>query len=192
VCAGLSPALLTIAWLIGDAVQPISYSPVRQTVSVLAGGGATDRWIVTGAVYMLGVCQFGTAAGLGLSRLARVGLVVSGLAAIGIAASPQPQSGSTTQHLVFTSIGAVAITVWPALAAQRRAPASILVSARVSAVVSLGFLTLLAWTVVETQGGGSLGLAERVSSAIQIGWPLAVAVSLQRTRRSDRDSRGET
>jgi hypothetical protein len=81
---------------------------------------------------------------------------------------------------VFTCIGAAAITLWPALAAQRRASASIFVSARVSAVVFVGFLILLAWTVVETQDGGSLGLAERVSSAIQIGWPLAVAVSLRR------------
>ena len=191
VFAGLSPTLLTIAWLIGDAVQPTSYSPMRQTVSVLAGRAGTDRWIVTGAVYLLGVCHFATAAGLRVLPLrARVGLVVAGLAAIGIAASPQPVSGSRAQHLVFTSIGAVAITVWPALAAQRRAPASILVSARISAVVSLGFLILLSWTVVETQVGGSLGLAERVSSAIQTGWPVAVAVSLRRTKRSDPDSRG--
>ncbi|MDT4933514.1 MAG: hypothetical protein QOK11_1406 [Pseudonocardiales bacterium] len=191
VFAGLSPTLLTIAWLIGDAVQPTSYSPMRQTVSVLAGRAGTDRWIVTGAVYMLGACHFATAAGLRVLPLrARVGLVVAGLAAIGIAASPQPASGSRAQHLVFTSIGAVAITVWPALAAQRRAPASILVSARISAVVSLGFLILLSWTVVETQVGGSLGLAERVSSAIQTGWPVAVAVSLRRTKRSDPDSRG--
>jgi hypothetical protein len=54
-------------------------------------------------------------------------------AAVGIAASPQPISGSRTQHLIFTGIGAAAIAVWPALAAQRRAPASILVSPRVSA-----------------------------------------------------------
>jgi hypothetical protein len=193
VCAGLSPTLLTIAWLIGDAVQPTSYSPVRQTVSVLAGDAATDRWIVTGALYVIGVCHFATAAGLRVLTLrARVGLVVAGLAAIGIAASPQPVSGSRAQHLIFTGIGALAITVWPALASQRRAPASILVSARVSAVVSSAFLILLCWTAVETHGGASLGLAERVSSAIQSGWPLAVAVSLRRTTRTDPDHREET
>jgi hypothetical protein len=119
-------------------------------------------------------------------------LVVAGVAAIGIAASPQPISGSRAQHLVFTCIGAVAVTVWPALAAQRRAPASILVSARVSTIASLGFLILLAWTVVETQGGANLGLAERVSSAIQTGWPFAVAIDLRRTARTDPDSRGKT
>jgi hypothetical protein len=193
VSAGLSSALLTIAWLIGDAVQPTSYSPLRQTVSVVAGDGGTDRWIVTGALYVIGVCHLATAAGLPvLTRRARIGLVVAGVAAIGIAASPQPVSGSRAQHLVFTCIGAVAVTVWPALAAQRRAPASILVSARVSTIASLGFLILLAWTVVETQGGANLGLAERVSSAIQTGWPFAVAIDLRRTARTDPDSRGKT
>jgi hypothetical protein len=102
----------------------------------------------------------------------------SPLAAVGIAASPQPISGSRTQHLIFTGIGAAAIAVWPALAAQRRAPASILVSLRVSAVVSLGFLILLSWTVVETHSGAGFRLAERMSSAIQTGWPLAVAVAV--------------
>jgi hypothetical protein len=193
VSAGLSSALLTIAWLIGDAVQPTSYSPLRQTVSVVAGYGATDRWIVTGALYVIGVCHLATAAGLrALTLRARVGLVVAGLAAIGIAASPQPVSGSRAQHLIFTCIGAIAITVWPALAAQRRAPASILVSARVSTIVSLGFLILLSWTVVETQGGANLGLAERVSSAIQTGWPFAVAINLRRTTRTDPVKRRET
>jgi hypothetical protein len=191
--AALSPTLLTIAWLIGDAVQPTSYSPIRQTVSVLAGHAGTDRWIVTGALYVIAACHLATAAGLrALTLRARVGLAVAGLSAIGIAASPQPVSGSRAQHLIFTSIGAVAITVWPALAAQTRAPASILVSARVSALVTLGFLILLFWTVVETQGGASLGLAERVSSAIQTGWPFAVAVSLRRTTRTDPGNRGET
>jgi hypothetical protein len=63
---------------------------------------------------------------------------------------------------------------------------------RDSAAVSLGFLILLSWTVVETHSGAGPGLAERVSSAIQSGWPLAVAVSLRGTARTDPDNRGET
>jgi hypothetical protein len=48
VSAGLSPVLATGGWLIADAVQPASYSPIRKTVSVLAGHAGTDRWIMTG------------------------------------------------------------------------------------------------------------------------------------------------
>jgi hypothetical protein len=62
--AALPPTLLALAWLIGDAVQPTSYSPIRQTVSVLAGHAGTDRWIVTGALSVIGACHLATAAGL--------------------------------------------------------------------------------------------------------------------------------
>jgi len=43
VSAGLAPVLLIGGWVIVDTFQPASYSPVRQTVSVLAGHAGTDR-----------------------------------------------------------------------------------------------------------------------------------------------------
>jgi Protein of unknown function (DUF998) len=45
VSAGLAPVLATAGWLVGDPVQPASYSPIRKTVSVLAGHAGTDRWV---------------------------------------------------------------------------------------------------------------------------------------------------
>jgi len=64
VSAGLSPVLVTVGWLVADAVQPASYNPVRKTVSVMSGYAGTDRWIMTGALLLAGVCQLLTAAGL--------------------------------------------------------------------------------------------------------------------------------
>ncbi len=64
ISAGLTPVLLAAAWLAAGALQPASYSPVRQTVSVLAGYGGTDRWIVTRALFLAGGFYFVTAAGL--------------------------------------------------------------------------------------------------------------------------------
>src|ERR1700722_1313519 len=58
VSAGLSPAVMTVAWLVADTLQPASYSPLRQTVSVLAGQAGADRWIVTGALFLIGGLQF--------------------------------------------------------------------------------------------------------------------------------------
>src|ERR1700683_4278947 len=52
--AALSPVLATAGWLVADAVQPASYSPVRKTISVLAGHAGTDRWIMTGALFLVG------------------------------------------------------------------------------------------------------------------------------------------
>lgn len=180
VSSGLSPALLTVAWLIADSRQSASYSPRRQTVSVLAGHAGTDRWIVTAALYLIGGCYVATAAGLRAVDLpARIGLLVAGLAAIGIATCPEPAHGSTAQHLVFTGIGAVAITVWPVLVA-RRSPQAPIADVRTSIVVTAVFLALLTWTVIEAEVGDALGLAERISSTAQSCWPFVVAVALRR------------
>ena len=72
--------MATGGWLIADAVQPASYSPIRKTVSVLAGHAGTDRWIMTGALFLVGGCQLVTAVGLaGTGVPARILLAVAGL-----------------------------------------------------------------------------------------------------------------
>src|ERR1700751_5032657 len=97
--AGLAPVLLIGAWLAADAVQPASYSPIRQTISVLAGDAGTDRWIMTGTLFLVGGSYLVTAAGLaGVRAPARTLLAVSGVATIGIAASPRPSRGPGPGH----------------------------------------------------------------------------------------------
>lgn len=92
----------------GVGVLSVGLSP-----ALVAG---TDRWIMTGALFL-------TAAGLASIRAhARVPPVIAGLASIGIAASPEPVHGSVPQHLAWTPFGAVTITAWPAFTA-RRSPA---------------------------------------------------------------------
>ena len=49
-----------------------------------------------------------------------------------------------------------------------------------SAVVTVTFLVLLCWLVIETQGGSYLGMAERLTSSVQTSWPFVVAVVLWR------------
>ena len=79
VSAGLSPVLATAGWLIAGAAQPASYSPVATTISVMAGHGGTDRWIMTAALFLVGGCQLVTAAGLpGLRVPARIVLAIGG------------------------------------------------------------------------------------------------------------------
>lgn len=181
-CTAASPVLIVTAWAVAGALQRGSYDPVRQTISVLAGYAADDRWIVTAALVLVGLCYLATAAGLdGLPRRARIGLVVAGGASLGVAASPQPAHGTTAQHAAFAALGAVAITVWPLLAARADAPVAV-VSVRVSAAVTAVFLALGGWLLAETQGGGMLGLAERVSTSLKLCWPFVVALSLYRAR----------
>jgi hypothetical membrane protein len=181
VSVGLSPVLLTAGWLVADALQPDSYSPIRQTVSVMAGHAGTDRWVMTSVLFLVGSCNLVTAAGLtGFRMSARVLLAVAGLASIGIATFPEPVAGSTPQHLALTSLGAVTITVWPAFAARPSSPRPLILSWRGSAAVTCAFVALLGWLVMETQGGGALGLAERLTSSIQTSWPFVVALALWR------------
>ena len=187
VSAGLSPVLLTGGWLVADALQPASYSPVRKTVSALAGYAGTDRWIMTSALFLVGCCNLVTAAGLtGVRPLARILLIVAGLSSIGIAASPEPVVGSTPQHLAWTSLGAVTIAVWPAFTARRGSPRPLILSIRGAAIVATVSIALLGWLVIETQGGSVLGLAERLSSSIQITWPFIVALALRSAPRAPR------
>jgi hypothetical protein len=188
VSAGLTPILLTAGWLVAGTLQPASYNPIQDTVSVMAGHGGTDRWVMTGALLLVGGFHLVTAAGLGALRVsARVLLVLAGLSSLGIAASPEPAVGSTPQHLAWTSFGAVIITVWPAFVARPGSPQPLILSRRGAAVVTAVFFALLCWLVIETQGGSNLGMAERLTSSVQTSWPFVVAVVLwrhaARTRR---------
>ena len=182
VSAGLAPVLATAGWLIADALQPASYSPIRKTISVMAGHAGTDRWVMTGALLLVGGCQLVAAAGLaGLRVPARILLAVTGLSSIGIAVSPEPVRGSTPQHLVWTSLGAVALAVWPAFVARRAPPRPLILSSFGCAAVTAVFMALLGWLVIETQGGSDLGLAERLFLSIETCWPFIVAITLRQT-----------
>ena len=179
--AGLAPVLLIGAWLTADAVQPASYSPIRQTISVLAGDAGTDRWIMTATLFLVGSSYLVTAAGLaGVRAPARTLLAVSGLSTIGIAASPEPASGPTPQHLAWTVLSAVTIAAWPALAARRLPPRPLVLSGYSSAAVTVVSAALLGWLFIEAQGGGALGLAERLTTSAQACWPFVVALALRR------------
>src|SRR5712671_1171824 len=50
ISAGLAPILLTGAYLTAGLLQPASYSPVRTTISAMAGQAGTDRWVMTGGI----------------------------------------------------------------------------------------------------------------------------------------------
>jgi hypothetical protein len=187
VSAALSPVLITGGWLVADAFQPASYSPIGKTVSVLAGQAGTDRWIMTSALFLVGLCNFVTAAGLtGVALPARILLFVAGLSSIGIALSPEPVVGSTPQHLAWTSLGEATIAVWPAFTGRRGSPRPLILSIRGAAAVTAVSIALLGWLVIQTQSGSVLGLAERLTSSIQITWPFIVALALRLPARTPR------
>jgi hypothetical membrane protein len=182
----LGPAVLVAGWLLAGALQPASYSPMRDTISVLAGYTGTDRWVMTAALLLVGGFQVATGAGLTAIRLpARLLLIVTGLSTLGIAATPELATGPTSRHLAFAVSCVVTTAVWPVLVARRAPAPSWIVSIYGAAAMTAVFAGLSSWLLIAAQAGaGDLGLAERLTSAVQASFPLVVALVLRRAVRA--------
>jgi Protein of unknown function (DUF998) len=181
----LAPVVLVGGWLIADVLQPASYSPMQQTVSVLAGLSGTDRWIMTAALLLVGSCQIATGAGLTAVRMpARILLILTGLSTLGIAASPEPAGGPTSRHLAFAVSCVVTTAVWPVLVARRAPARPWILSVCGCATVTVIFAGLSCWLLVAARDGvGDLGMVERLTSAAQGLFPFVVALALGRKLR---------
>jgi len=191
----LAPVVLVGGWLIADALQPASYSPMRETMSVLAGYSGTDRWVMTAALLVVGSCQVATGAGLtAVSMPARILLILTGLSTLGIAATPEPATGPTLRHLAFAVSCVVTTGVWPVLVARRSPARSWILSFCGCATVTAVFAGLSCWLLMAARdGGGDLGMVERLTSAVQGLFPLVVALALRQTARGagSRGRRGQ-
>lgn len=196
--AALAPISLVGGWLVAGLAQPNHYDPVTQTISVLAGYAASDRWIMTLGLYALSICQLLTAVGLRVARQARVLLTMGGVAGLGVAIFPQPIHGSGAAHMVFATLSVTLLALWPATLGTRGSRRPLLLTMRGSAVVTMAFLGLLAWVFAAAHGGGALGVAERVDTAIANSWPLVVILTIRRnsnrttTASPDRESQRES
>ena len=181
----LAPVALVGGWLIAGALQPASYSPMRQTMSVLAGYSGTDRWVMTAALLLVGSCQIATGAGLTAVRMpARILLILTGLSTLGIAATPEPATGPTSRHLAFAVSCVVTTVVWPVLVARRAPARPWIVSVYACATVTVIFAGLSCWLLIAARdGGGDLGMVERLTSEVQALFPLVVALALRPTAR---------
>jgi Protein of unknown function (DUF998) len=181
--AVLAPVVLAGGWLMGGALQPASYSPMRQTVSVLAGYSGTDRWVMTAALLLAGSCQIATGAGLtGVRVPARILLILTGLSTLGIAASPEPAAGPTSRHLAFAVSCVVTSAVWPMLVARRVPARPWILSVCGCTAVTVVFAGLSCWLLIAARyGGGDLGMVERLTSAVQGLFPLVVALAVRHT-----------
>jgi hypothetical protein len=174
-----------VGWLVAGALQPATYSPMRETMSVLAGHSGSDRWVMTAALLLVGSCQIATGAGLtGVGMPARILLILTGLSTLGIAASPEPAAGPTSRHLAFAVSCVVTTAVWPALIARRAPARSWILSVYGCVTVTVVFAGLACWLlVVARDGGGDLGLVERVTSAVLGLFPFVVALALRKKAR---------
>jgi hypothetical membrane protein len=169
-----APVSLIGGWSLAASRQPSGYDQARDTISALAARGATDRWIMTAALAVLGLCHIATASGLTEAGVAaRLLLTVGGVATLAVAALPQPNPG----HVPAATLGFVALALWPAVSAApgRRACLSM------TAVL----LVVLGWLAVALHYGEWIGLSERVLAGAEALCPLTVAVVVGRQATVD-------
>jgi hypothetical membrane protein len=162
-------------WSLAQSRQPPAYDPIQDTISALAAHGAPDRWIMTTALAVLGVCHLVTASGLTESKpTGRALLALGGAATAMVALLPQPAAG----HVPAATVGFVGLALWPA--------ASLLPGRRSAYAATLALSALLGWLVIELRHGNLLGLSERILAAAEALWPLTVALALIRAQQQTR------
>lgn len=169
----LAPFAVIGGWTLAATRQPRGYSSVRDTISALAGHAATDRWIMTTGLVLLGLCHLVTAAGLRAARTSgRLALGLGGLATLLVAAFPLPSQGTSAAHGACATVAFVSLAMWPACAATGHGP----LGPRVAATASAVLLTLLGWFAV-ARGTHIGGLSERMLAGAEALWPLVVVIA---------------
>lgn len=167
--SAVAPIAMIGGWSLAGLRQPAGYSPIGQSISALAAHGATDRWIMTAGLALVGGCHLVTAVGLPeVGVPGRALLATGGAATLAVAALPQPASG----HIVAAGIAFVSLALWPLPARIPGRRAGLAVSALMSAMVG--------WLGVALVAGHLLGLSERILAGAESAWPLAVALLLVR------------
>jgi hypothetical membrane protein len=188
--ASAAPVLLIGGFLLATAIEPTSYSPVRDTISELAEQGAPDSWVMTSALIGVGLCYLLAALGLQPAGLLGRWLLASGGASVLlIALFRQPRRGYSLSHELSVIAAVLTCCTWPIFASRKQNPAPLLTRtpSYAAAGVSIG---LAAWYALESHGA-ILGLAERFAAAVPPLWLFAVTVTSRRalTRRAPKDDR---
>jgi hypothetical membrane protein len=113
VSATAAPILLVGGWTLAATLQPPGFDPARDTISALAALGATDRWVMTAALLLLGGCHITTASGFReAARPGRIILAIGGAATIGVALFPLPVVGAPQPtQFAFIAFGCLAVAI---------------------------------------------------------------------------------
>ncbi|WP_433788763.1 DUF998 domain-containing protein [Actinoplanes sp. CA-252034] len=173
-----APAVLIGGWTLAAQRQPEGYDSTVATISSLAAQGATDRWLMTVALLVVGACHGVTALGLsGASSAGRVVLGLGGLATMLVAVFPLPVTGAAPAHAGAAVVAFVALGVWPALACRWGGRGPVALRPVVSVAAAVVLLGLVVWFGGVLSIGGRVGLAERSAAGAQACWPLVVVLS---------------
>lgn len=172
----VGPAGFVTAWSVLGATTSRPYSPVHDAISRLAEVGAPTRPGMTlGFVaFGVGLPLFGAALRDELPGPAWTTAVATGLATLGVAATPLGRSGTVDLvHGAFATAGYVTLAATPWLAAPHLAGRRAAGLARTAALVSAA---ALASTVVAP----GHGLLQRIGLTAGDAWVVGMAVRMLR------------
>lgn len=180
-----APVVLVATMIAANVLISEDYSAVRQTISDLAtidGGG----WVMGVGIGLSGALSVVTSLGLvGVRRLARLTLGAAG--SCGVLVALIPVNVNQPLHLLFAAGNLGLFALWPILSATRSPIAPVTLRPATAIAATTTVFALLGWTLIETQGGGELGIAERFSVTANLIWPLVVAIDFTRRRRAGPD-----
>jgi hypothetical membrane protein len=184
ISAALAPILLIGGWTAAAARQT-SFDPLTQTISALAALEARERWIMTCALFGLGLCHMTTAFGLRAApALGRATLALGGFCTLLVAAFPLSLHSEGREHVLAASAAFLCLAIWPLFGLSCAPAAPPALRPRYAVLASLVLLGMLAWLGWALEAESQLGLAERMAAGAEAIWPLLVALSVRRDRRS--------
>jgi hypothetical membrane protein len=185
----VGPGSFIGAWVTGAIVTSAPYSPVDDAISRLAAIGADTRPLMTGGfiVFGLSLPVYATALRQSVRGPAWIAAAATGLATLGVAATPLDHSVSIDRwHGVFAGLGYLTLAATPLLAAKpladtgHRRLALFGVAAGITAAISLVLTTTSLPTGFFQRLGLTAGDAWIATSAVAM-----IAGSLASSNRTD-------
>ena len=186
VSAAAAPVLLLGGLTAAGGLQSPGFDAFNNTVSALAGTGASYSWIMTFTFVVVAACDILTALALRpAARAGRIVLAAAGLAGMMVAVFPEHLGGSLI-HACWAAAGFGGLIMWPVFARRpgRGVPWGLRPVTCFAATALLSALTV--WFAVEqARRGAHLGVAERAAGLTQTAWPVCVVMSCRRGRPGD-------
>ncbi len=174
--------LLIGGWTLAAAIRSDDFDQSTRTISSLAATDAPNRWLMTTAFAVVGVCYLLTALGLRNAAVSgRLLLAVGGIATCLVAVIPLPSAGPSVAHSGVAGVAFLALAFWPLLARRSDPAAPWVLRPFVCVAASAVLFGLLVWFGVELNVGTRIGLSERIAAGAQATWPTVVAYASRRS-----------
>lgn len=184
-----APVLLIGGWTLAAHRQPGGFDSFRGTISALAAYGATDRWLMTSALFGVGAAHCATALALRpAARPGRLLVAVGGVATAGVGLNALPADGTgSPRHTTAAVVAFSALALWPAVGWRRNVAQPVLLRRTAGLAAALLLSTTVGWFfAAATREAEMIGLYERVAAGSQTLWPLLVVLQARRERRAAR------